>query len=304
MYKIKEGNKYYVYMHVFPNYKVYIGITSQEKPEDRWLSGYGYKAQARVWRAIKKYGWDNIEHIVVAKNVNIETALNMEIDLIRLYNSDKKDNGYNTSPGGWIMSESSKELLSDRRKGQKLSEETKSKISATLSGRKPSEKAIEYIKQYNKTRDYSAMKQPNEKEILQYSVSTGEFIKEYKSINAASTHSEVDVRNISGCIKEVTGHAGGYVWFEKRTATADYIEKRIFNAQNPQRFCPCSICYSDTGRTKYYRTLKDLCLEENISYKYVSKVLKDKKSALINSYRINKISIPEYIQNTGKKYFA
>ena len=36
-----ENKKYCVYKHIFPNNKVYIGVTCQ-KPEYRWRNGKGY----------------------------------------------------------------------------------------------------------------------------------------------------------------------------------------------------------------------------------------------------------------------
>ena len=50
---------YSVYIHIFPNQKVYIGITKQEVKK-RWKLGEGYKGQDYVYKAIKKYGWANI----------------------------------------------------------------------------------------------------------------------------------------------------------------------------------------------------------------------------------------------------
>ena len=46
---------YKLYIHKFPNGKVYVGITSQDVGE-RWRHGEGYKDQL-VYRAILKYGW-------------------------------------------------------------------------------------------------------------------------------------------------------------------------------------------------------------------------------------------------------
>ena len=51
------SENYTVYMHRFPNGKVYIGMTSK-KPEDRWKRGSGYRTQ-NVFKAILKYGRDN-----------------------------------------------------------------------------------------------------------------------------------------------------------------------------------------------------------------------------------------------------
>ena len=47
-------NNYTVYMHLFPNNKKYIGITSK-KPKQRWESGTGYITQKSMNRAIPIY---------------------------------------------------------------------------------------------------------------------------------------------------------------------------------------------------------------------------------------------------------
>ena len=90
-------NNYCVYVHTFPNDKVYVGITCQ-KTKERWgYNGSGYKCQP-VYKAIKQYVWDNIEHDVICENVSRETAQKKEKELIKKY--DSINNGYNVSPGG------------------------------------------------------------------------------------------------------------------------------------------------------------------------------------------------------------
>ena len=64
---------YYVYVHKFPNYKVYIGITNQ-KPERRWSNGSGYYRQKYIANAIKKYGWNNIEHKILFEGLSKKEA--------------------------------------------------------------------------------------------------------------------------------------------------------------------------------------------------------------------------------------
>ena len=91
-----EENNYNVYMHIFPNGKKYIGITRQ-KVEKRWSNGEGYKEQP-LYQDILKYGWDNIEHIVLFSNISKSEAQELEIELIKKYNTI--ENGYNISKGG------------------------------------------------------------------------------------------------------------------------------------------------------------------------------------------------------------
>lgn len=111
----KITDKYSVYCHKFPDGKVYIGLTKQD-PVARWgCNGTQYKKQP-VYEAIQYFGWNNIEHIIVADNLSKEEAQKLEIDLINEYNSI--DDGYNVSKGGglggnpWVMIEYNGELYS------------------------------------------------------------------------------------------------------------------------------------------------------------------------------------------------
>ena len=72
---------YSVYVHVFPNGKLYIGVTRQE-PKKRWRSGGGYRNQKAMYEAILKYGWDNIKHIVLVSNLKEDMAMEIEKALI------------------------------------------------------------------------------------------------------------------------------------------------------------------------------------------------------------------------------
>ena len=87
---------YCVYEHVFPNGKKYIGISSDA--EKRWRNGKGYKEQAKVFKAIKKYAWDNIKHNIILDDLTKEQAEAIEKYLIAELNTI--DNGYNVSTGG------------------------------------------------------------------------------------------------------------------------------------------------------------------------------------------------------------
>ena len=74
------GN-YTVYVHVVPNSKKYVGITCQ-RPLQRWANGHGYVKNTYFYNAIIKYGWDNIEHIIIASNLSKDEACNLEKALI------------------------------------------------------------------------------------------------------------------------------------------------------------------------------------------------------------------------------
>ena len=137
---------YSIYIHTFPNGKKYIGVTSW-KPELRWGSNGGNYRNPYMKNAIKKYGWNNISHEIVAENLTAEQASQMEIELIQKYNSADKRYGYNISLGGIeskICSEQTKEKLRQANLGKVMSEESKKKISDFQLGQKRTNKTRLY----------------------------------------------------------------------------------------------------------------------------------------------------------------
>lgn len=96
--------QFYVYEHVFPNNKRYIGITCQD-PHVRWDYGWGYKEniQPMMYRAIQKYGWNNIQHNILYDHLTEAEAKQKEQELILFYHTciyDPLCNGYNMTYGG------------------------------------------------------------------------------------------------------------------------------------------------------------------------------------------------------------
>ena len=102
----RNDNKWSVYIHIVPkqlsnneNDKFYVGITSQT-PKKRWGSGYGYINNIYFYRAIKKYGWNNIIHDVVSTHLTLNEACDMEQALIKILKSNINTFGYNLTNGG------------------------------------------------------------------------------------------------------------------------------------------------------------------------------------------------------------
>ena len=138
-----ESKKYCVYMHTTPSGKVYIGLTCK-KPHRRWANGCGYRNQQYFYRAIQKYGWKNMHHIIVQENLSQTQASELEKQLIKLFDSTNPEKGYNISHGGEFsenrigvsFSEEVRAKISAHNKGKILSEETRKKMSASRSGSK------------------------------------------------------------------------------------------------------------------------------------------------------------------------
>lgn len=91
----KENIKdiYCVYIHKFPNNKVYIGMTSDTIK--RWNNGLGYQNNEQMFNDILNYGWSNIEHNIIAENLTYPEALKIENDKIKEYKSYDEIYGYN-----------------------------------------------------------------------------------------------------------------------------------------------------------------------------------------------------------------
>lgn len=159
---------YTVYKHTTPCGKCYIGITGRN-PLKRWQNGRGYTSNDHFFRAIIKYGWENIQHEILFENLSKEEAEQKEIEMIAFYKSDIPSYGYNIQHGGNSIGKHSEETkikignanrgrkpwgygkhrnpetkkkISESQIGRKHSEETKRKISESHKGRKQTEKEI------------------------------------------------------------------------------------------------------------------------------------------------------------------
>lgn len=133
-----QFNNYKVYMHKCKNNKVYIGITIKD-PKIRWKNGKGYMNNDHFYKAIQKYGWDNIEHIVLFENLTKEEAEQKEIELIAKYNSTNREFGYNRENGGMHRGKTTYEIrkkISEGNKGKKHTEEARKKMSIAKKGKK------------------------------------------------------------------------------------------------------------------------------------------------------------------------
>lgn len=97
----KDGNIYSVYEHIFPDGTKYVGITCQA-PKDRWgHNGIQYRDQP-VYEAIQKFGWNNIEHKIIAENLTQQEAKDMEQKIIADENLEEV--GWNRHKGGGVGS--------------------------------------------------------------------------------------------------------------------------------------------------------------------------------------------------------
>jgi group I intron endonuclease len=94
------NKSYCVYKHIFKNGKVYIGLTCQTLTRRFRKNGEGYKRSVYFYNAIKKYGWENIEHRCLIHGLTLKQAAAWEKRLINFYKSNNPNFGYNMTIGG------------------------------------------------------------------------------------------------------------------------------------------------------------------------------------------------------------
>jgi len=115
------------------NNKVYIGQTTRtlgiRQKEHIWESNSN--CDYYLAKAIRKHGSNNFIWKILRYCDNIESLNAFEQYYILYYNSTNKENGYNLQSGGlnYSYSNSTKQKMSNTRKGQKKSKATRLKMS-------------------------------------------------------------------------------------------------------------------------------------------------------------------------------
>ena len=195
-------NEWIVYQHIFPNNKSYIGITSQ-KPEYRWgAKGENYNSQPLMASAIKKYGWDNIKHLILFTDLTAEEASKKEQELILKYHTyylDKLGPGYNMTYGGegnkQIDAYPIIEMYNNGLSTHQIADITKHDRAI-----------ISSLLQNNGIQLRGNIKQINQFDL------EGNFIATYSSAQEAETITKIDRKLISGVIRGIAKSSGGYQW--------------------------------------------------------------------------------------------
>ena len=196
--EFQDTNDYYVYMHIFPNGKKYIGYTHQ-KPNRRFRNGLGYK-NLKVYDYIQKYGWDNIKHIILIDKLTKKQAQQKEIEFILEHKSNEEKYGYNLSIGTKLCEEQI-ELLRKKSIGNK-----------NMLGKHHTEEAKEKIRQANLGKVMlEETKAKKSKAVIQYDKLLNK-INEFYGIHEASRKTNINWTNIAECCKGNRKSAGGYIW--------------------------------------------------------------------------------------------
>lgn len=199
-------NAYKVYIHIFPNGKKYVGITCRTLKQ-RFKCGYGYVHNSHMMNAIKKYGWTNIEHKLLADGLTKKDAEQMEIDLIKKYDLTNHSKGYNIELGGKATN--------------RITEETRKKLREKCSGKNNARYGVEVSQETREKMRQAKLgkKQPKElvmkraikegKEVAQYDLD-GNFIRKFYSTRQVKR--ELGIHNASACARGKCKTSGGYIW--------------------------------------------------------------------------------------------
>lgn len=206
-------NNYTVYKHIFPNNKIYIGITCKDVKR-RWGKGCNYYSSVKIYNAIKKYGWDNIKHEILYINLTKEEAEHIEIQLIKEYKSNNIEYGYNICSGGkgtpsHKVSEETRLKISNSKKGKmayKMTDEIRNKIRLAVTGNKNGNYGKK-LKELHK----SVLISSRRKKIIQYNMNR-EYIKQWDGIRIAGRSLKLDSSGLSACCKGRYKSYGGYKW--------------------------------------------------------------------------------------------
>lgn len=177
-------------MHVNKtNGKKYVGMTAGD-PENRWAYGCGYYKNKHFKDAIKKYGWNGFDHLIVADGLTKEEACELERSLIKKHKTTDKRKGYNLTDGGEHFKHSSESI-------EKMSRNRKGKRTGPFSDQH------KYLIKIHHAGGADGVP------VLCVETQTV-----YSSINEASRATGINKKGISGCVRGVKHYntAGGFHW--------------------------------------------------------------------------------------------
>lgn len=270
--EISEGveRKHCVYKHTCPNGKVYIGIT-KKRPRDRWANGLGY-AEQFFGKAIRKYGWENIKHEIIADGLTEEEAKQKEIEQIALHDSHNPEHGYNCTDGGdgasgHTVSEEERKRMKERSAKMWENEEIREKLLKHLAeiskanvGRKRSRELVErQIERLSMSVD-------------QYDKS-GLFIQTHKSLMDAARYLGKDCNSaIVACCKGKKKSYCGYIWkYHGEEITEEELAWRNSKDYHKREIVMCDDAWNEIKR---FDGFHDAGRELGLSYKAIHSACK------------------------------
>ena len=193
-----------------------MGITSQN-PKRRWNSGHGYEKTPRFYSAIKHYGWDGFEHIILSEGLEKEEAERAEAETIAQFNATDAKCGYNIENGGVIHKLSPEQVqhLREVNTGKIHTEETKRKMSEAhrglsvkwLTGSKQSEAT-----RMKRGRSLRGKNNGKARSVFQYELD-GTLLGKFDCMEDAKKELGLkSTAHISQCCRGERGKAHGFMW--------------------------------------------------------------------------------------------
>lgn len=298
---ITDSLKFYLYIHIVPKEinsyghdKYYVGITSRH-PKIRWMNGLGYKTQM-FYRAIEKYGWDNIEHKIIASNLSQTEAEELEKEIILYLKSNQPEYGYNIASGGMFVGGHCVKIAQYDLDGNFIKSYPSIGNAALEINQNKESGGIRWaLSQEGRTwkgfmwREYEEDPIPKIEPYIPYDCRTpilqydlyGNFIKEWDSLKEASDYYKTYC--ISNACRQLAPTAVGFQWKYKND---DRIIKDIHNSTNKKTIYVYTL---DGQFINQYESISDAVRKLNIpinrSYLDVSNCYADIRKNSSHGYR-------------------
>lgn len=274
------ADNYKIYMHKNKiNGKVYIGQTKQTL-NHRWNNGKGYDRCPYFYNAIKKYGWENFEHMLIIDGLTKEQADELEKEFIQKYKSYDMEYGYNISLGGSGLTGATKYIdiykydldgtfLKHYNDISEIIIENPNYNSSCI--RYCYDEKIQsaygyqwksYYKEKIEKLESFEERVSNQKSIKVYQYTLdGYFVNEYKSFREAGNQNNLEETSISKCCRGLLKTYGNYQW-------------RMFYSEKIESISPVICQYDLDGNLLHiYDSLEEAELKTNTN-----------RSSIINCY--------------------
>ena len=239
----KLEHTYSIYCHTTPSGRKYVGMSCD--PEKRWRRGLGYVDNFIFYRAIQKYGWDNIKHEILSSGHTLEEAKEIEKKLIEEWDLRNHEKGYNIREGGsGKLSQETLVKLSKARKGKPLTykvvitEDQKERISSTLKeyysthdhpmkGKHHTEETKEKLRHRTFSEEtlakmranhasFAGKDNPSARAVVQLSKDGTEFIDRYDYAKLAAQKYSLDLSSLIKCCRGKLKTHGGFRWMYEK----------------------------------------------------------------------------------------
>lgn len=271
-----KNKQYSVYYHRTPINKYYIGIS--HNPIKRWGNqGYGYHTQQKFYRAILKYGWDNIEHVIVASDLTLNEAYKLEKELIKKYNAF--NHGYNADLGG------------KGAEGHFVSKQAKQRMRKAKLGKKLT---IQHKQQLKNAHIYP---------IYVYSI-TGKFLNSYKNAEEASKNLNIPRSSIINACNYLSDYNDKYIFLNDKNYNLLEQKLQLYKEKIKTRELDTIFQYDLEGNfINSYKTMIEASNQTKISIGAIGQscsgfLLYSKNYFFLHS--LDEIEIKERVENIKK----